>query len=122
MAACIGVFMMAVFIASVRKMLHEDKINDKLLDLELVTVDDYTTQTQLDPKIYKEFKETLQHDSAIAPIMEFKRQMSEKICDQMDGVEKTDIIDIHFGFNNSRLLDLAEKRADILKAAEFEKL
>jgi len=40
----------------------------------------------------------------------------------MHGVEQHDIIDIHFGFNNSRLLNMLEERANILKAAEFEKL
>ena len=43
LSACIGIFMCIVFTSTVKKMLHEDKINDKLLDLKLVTVDDYTT-------------------------------------------------------------------------------
>lgn len=37
--------MCVVFTSSVRKMLHEDKINDSLLELKLKTVNDYTTQT-----------------------------------------------------------------------------
>lgn len=91
MAACIGLFMMIVFTSAVRRMLHEDKINDKLLDLELVTVDDYTTQTHLNPKIYEEFKhaqlalkQRLEHvgtDQGFVLIMKFKKIMMEKISE-----------------------------------------
>lgn len=80
-AACIGLFMCLIFTSFVRKMLHEDKINDKLLDLRLVTVDDYTTQTLLNPKIYADFVKTLPNkdDPKAVPVMEFKKSMAEKI-------------------------------------------
>jgi len=120
--ACIGLFMMVAFTSTVRKMLHEDKLNDRLLDLKLVTVDDYTTQTQLDPKIYADFKKTLPHDdSTVAPIMAFKTKMIEMITSQLH-TDKSEIVDIHFGFNNSRMLNKLEQRAEALKSADFQKV
>ena len=75
-SACIGLFMCIVFTSSVRKMLHEDRLNDSLLELKLKTVDDYTTQTQLKPKIYAKFEKTLDKtNSKIVPLMEFKKSM-----------------------------------------------
>ena len=63
-------------------MLNEDKINDKLLDLKLVTVDDYTTQTQLNPDIYGDFVRKLpQDDHKAEPIMDFKKSMITQITD-----------------------------------------
>ena len=103
-------------------MLREDKINDKLLDLRLVTVDDYTTQTRLNPKIYANFlKSSPQDDPKAVPIMNFKKSMIEKITSQLQ-VDKDEIVDIHFGFNNSRMLNKLEQRAEALKAAEFQKI
>ena len=122
-AACIGLFMCLIFTSFVRKMLHEDKINDKLLDLRLVTVDDYTTQTLLNPKIYANFVKTLPNrdDPKAVPVMEFKKSMAEKITSQLQ-VDRDEIVDIHFGFNNSRMLNKLEERAEALKAAEFQKI
>ena len=44
-AVCIGILMMLSFAVTVRLTLNQDIINERLLDLELVTVDDYTAQT-----------------------------------------------------------------------------
>ena len=53
--------------------------------------------------------------------MTFKNSMIEKITSQL-GVEKNEIVDIHFGFNNSRMLNKLGERADALKAAKVSKL
>lgn len=50
--------------------------------------------------------------------MDFKKSMSEKITDQLH-LDKSEIIDIHFGFYNKLFLDKLEERACVLKAAEF---
>ena len=40
--ACIGLLMCIFFVSTIRLMLNVDKLNDKLFDMDLVTVDDYT--------------------------------------------------------------------------------
>ena len=40
--ACIGLLMCIFFSNTIRLMLNIDKLNDKLFDMDLVTVDDYT--------------------------------------------------------------------------------
>lgn len=54
-AACIGLLICLFFSITIRSFLTLDEINEKLLDLELVTVDDYTVQCRLKPRIYDEF-------------------------------------------------------------------
>lgn len=121
-SASIGIVMMAIFSVAIRKMIREDKLNDKILDMQLVTVDDYTTQTRLDPKIFDDFKKSLPHDDKqTAPIMKFKLRLIDQISSQLH-IEKTDIVDIHFGFNNSRMLNKVEERANALKSANFQKV
>lgn len=75
-ASSIGLLMMVVYSVALRKMLREDKVNFKILDRKLVTVDNYTTQTWLDPEIYTNFRRSLPNaDSKTAQIMIFKLRL-----------------------------------------------
>jgi len=124
-AACIGLLMCIFFSSSVTLMLKLDVIEDKLMDLELVTVDDYTAQTRLDPAIYREFLSNNIFGDNDVPIMDFKQVIQSSIKDQLLSEvpeSEADIIDIHFGFNNVKLLDKLEERANALKCADFNKL
>jgi len=46
-SACIGLFMCLMFMLTLQYVYNTDKINEKILDMALVTVDDYTAQTRL---------------------------------------------------------------------------
>lgn len=54
-AAVIGLYMCLVFSGSIKYMLKKDEITEKLVDLEIVTIDDFTAQTKLNPEIFKKF-------------------------------------------------------------------
>ncbi len=124
-AACIGVLICLYFSFSIRYLLNLDMIEDKLLDLELDTVDDYTVQCRLDPKIYKEFVKNQTFTDQDVPIIKFKEMLIRSIRNQLDtkpGLQgRSEIVDISFGFNNEKLLEKLEKRAQALKNADFEK-
>ena len=74
-AACIGLFMCLFFAVSVSLLKRLDVIGESQMDLELVTIDDYTAQTRLDPEIYREFKAFKVFYSNDVPIMEFKQEI-----------------------------------------------
>lgn len=71
-------------------MKKQDDIVSKLVDLELVTIDDYTGQTKLDPAIYKKFmndrKADFEQDQSRVPIMEFKQYLIGFIKRQLAAV------------------------------------
>lgn len=74
-AACIGLLMCLFFAASVRLLKRLDVIGESQMDLELVTIDDYTAQTRLDPAIYHEFMSNKVYNSNDVPILDFKREL-----------------------------------------------
>ena len=119
-AACIGLFMCMFFSISIRLLINTDEISEKQMDLKLVTVDDYTAQTRLDPKIYQDFMATRNLGPSDVPIMRFKQEMIESIRQQLTTngnltYEQTAIVDIHFAFNNVELTDKLTERAELLR-------
>ena len=55
------------------------------MDLEIVTIDDYTGQTKLDPEIYRRFmserKAAFDEDQTRVPLMEFKEYLSARFSE-----------------------------------------
>ena len=125
-AACTGLLICLFFVFSVRAQLNLDMINDKLLDLELHTVDDYTVQCRLNPSIYADFIKGQNFTDKDVPIVKFKEMLIRTVQAQLETrpglMGRTEIVDISFGFNNEALLEKLEKRASALKDANFEKL
>ena len=124
--ASIGLFICMIFTASIRYLKNTDKIIDAQLDIKLVTVDDFTLQTRLPAGLYDKFLETHSGQqtgtNGEAPIMTFKKEMKQKIQDLLreKGVQKRDIVDIHFGFDNQKLLDHLKNRAEKLKEKKYD--
>ena len=77
--------MCVFFTSTIRLILNIDKLNDKLFDMDLVTVDDYTVQTRLKSAIYDNFLKNRMLMSATneAPITTFKNELIKSIKDQL---------------------------------------
>ena len=97
--------------------------------MEIETVDDFTAQALLDPKIYKDFlamhKDDLKDEDA--PICKFKTQVTKDIQDGLKQLgtvdeDKLNVVDVVFGFYNYKMLSKLEDRANALKDADFKKL
>jgi hypothetical protein len=54
-AACIGLLISFTFSLTIQYLYRTDKIDEKLADLALVTIDDYATQTRLPKGLYQEY-------------------------------------------------------------------
>ena len=84
--ACIGLLMCIFWATTIRLILNVDKIYDKLIDMDLVTVDDYTVQTRLRSAIYDNFLKNnmlMAASSIEAPIMTFKKELIKSIKEQL---------------------------------------
>lgn len=79
--ACIGLFMCFIFWSTIHYLLRTDKIKERIHDLNLVTVDDYTAQARLPDGLYQDFLKDqgseLGEDDV--PIMRFQEKMIETI-------------------------------------------
>ena len=80
-AACIGLLIMLWYTFTIQYLYRTDVIDEKLADLKVVTVDDYTVQTRLPAGLYKEFlkdrKRTFNQNTI--RVLEFEKAMSEAI-------------------------------------------
>ena len=62
--------------------MNMDEINDKLYDMQLVTVSDYAVMAELNPKMYEASKTNMQLNSNLSqnrPIMQFKEELENSI-------------------------------------------
>ena len=110
--SCIGLFICLSFFATVEYLYRTDKIDERLADLKLITIDDYTTQTCLPIGLYEEWvqnKGSSFTDDTI-PINEFSKDMNKSIKRQIADDQGNDlteedltIVDIDFGFNNTTM-------------------
>ena len=117
---CIGMLICFSFAHTMQYLYRTDRIDERLDDLKLVTIDDYTVQTRLPAGLYEKFIEdqgTHFTDEDI-PINKFTEAMSLSIKRQIANAEGSNvteedlhIVDIHFGFNNTTIYKLLEKRS-----------
>ena len=56
LAACLGCTICLIWVNAMNYLLKMDKINDKLYDMELVTVSDYTVMGHLPKSMYENFR------------------------------------------------------------------
>ena len=79
--ASIGLLIMLWYTFTIQYLYRTDVIDEKLADLKIVTVDDYTVQTRLPPGLYKEWLKDRKRsfNQKTIPVLEFERAMSEAI-------------------------------------------
>ena len=130
-AASIGLLMCLWFTFTMQYLYRTDVIDEKLGNLKIVTIDDYAVQTRLPKGLYAEWlkNKSGSFTDDTVPINEFTKDIGASIKRQIiheEGSTITEetgrIIDIHFGFNNTKLHKLLEARAAALKSANIQKL
>ena len=109
--ACIGLGMVLGFRAFISNLRDTELINDKLIDLKLITANDYTIATSLPDELYTKFCESEKLTNCAcdeSPIHKLEDYMSEKIEEELQrrGLSKqlSCVADIQFGFNNAKML------------------
>ena len=92
------------------------KINDELQDMKLVTINDYTVEAKIEPKMWEKFRKETSYSVEEDEMLPFEDDLSNEIQNQI--VKKTgmtldevSIADLVFSFNNSEFLNMLEKRA-----------
>ena len=71
-------------------------------------------------------KADFEQDPSRVPLMEFKQYLGGYITRQLTAVgvpeQETEIVDIYFGLNNTKMTDKLIQRADALNSGDFDKL
>ena len=60
--ACIGIAMLLIYEAQVTKMINLNVINEKLYDLKLITINDFTVKFKVSKAMFNQFKEDKQRE------------------------------------------------------------
>lgn len=83
---CIGILMMMIYAATLTKMINLDVINEKLFDLKLITVNDFTVKFKVTKDMFDNFKRDKEHkiDDTVDVIQRFEENVSKKIEQQME--------------------------------------
>ena len=116
---------------------NRQKIDDKLLDIELISIEDYSVRGKISKDLYEHvMKKTENKDLDMlsddarrnyVPIRRFKEYLTEKIQKNLQerdhtlSKKDTQVADIVFAFDNSVMLRLLKKRYEYLCKAKFEK-
>ena len=103
----------------------ETNINEKLVELEVIFLRDFTVQGQIDPAIWQNFVSN--HFDDVTCILAFKESLTARLREVLQtecGLEheETQIFSLNFSFNNKSMLKLLRKRALALGDADFEKV
>ena len=84
-SACIGLWICLIFTFTTKYLYHTDKLDERLADLALTTIDDYAVQLRLPHGLYRDWYKKNEHrftDETI-PIQEFEKDMTESIKRQI---------------------------------------
>ena len=126
--ACLGFLIVMVYRATLEYIRSTNQINDKLIDMKLITVDDYSTESKISKKLFEKFKTEVMGDCGPkkSPVHLFEEFMHKEVqkmmMDDNDALleaqgstqrtnreeipDKFKIADIQFAFNNSKILHL----------------
>ena len=124
--AMIGLFMCVFFRFTITHLQNRQKIDDKLLDIDLISIEDYTVRGKITTDLYENaLMKTKDKDLDVlsddvrrnnVPIRRFKQYLIENIQRNLQksnpslSKKDTQVADIVFAFNNSVMLRLLKKR------------
>lgn len=102
-------------------------INEKLLDYELVSIDDYSIKGRVSKELYEQVIRQEQPAGSdkrdLVPIRRFKKYLIKQIEQSLmaRGLtrEQSQVADVAFAFNNRQMLHLLKKRYEYLCKAKF---
>ena len=122
-AACIGLLICASYLFNLRYLYAAANIDTKLMELELNTVKDFTIQGKISKACYLDYLQNVDTHSEIADFKESLENALRAKLHSLQGLDpsETNIVDIQFAFNNTKLLKLLTKRSKALEKADFEK-
>lgn len=134
MCSTIGLMMCIFYRLTISRIKADMNIEEKILDYELVSIEDYSVYGHISPELYrnvveKEDAESKEHLSDPeerrrwnVPIRKFKRflidQLESNLADK-DTNEQGKVADIAFSFNNREMLKLLQKRANYLTRGKY---
>ena len=117
--ACVGLIIVSWFRARVYYMYKIDNINEKITDLKLITVNDYTIKAPIDAQFFAWWVGEHNFDQSDVPIRKFEQDLRKNIekclLEKSAGTlskKCVEIADISFSFNNSGLIKRLQKRAN----------
>ena len=135
--AVIGLFMCVFFRFTITHLQNRQKIDDKLLDIDLISIEDYSVRGKISKDLYEHvMKKTENKDLDVlsddarrnyVPIRRFKDYLTENIQKNLQerdhtlSKKDTQVADIVFAFDNSVMLRLLKKRYEYLCKAKFDK-
>lgn len=131
--ASLGIYMCIFFRFTMTRVQNELKIAAKALDLDLVSIEDYTISGKIDKAFYQKALRYLNMDRAYdytedgrsrnTPIMKFKKYLTDviekeikngRVEQNVAGLEEkgisSEVADITFQFSNNEMLELLRKR------------
>ena len=114
----LGILICFIFRSVTQYIYGLDVINDKIYDLDLITVSDYTVSCDIKEEVYDKFVESLNGDTEHATSL-FQQAVKDTIekhdKDNRLDDKKCRVIDIEFAFKGNKMYHLLKKRAAKLK-------
>ena len=124
----IGVVMIMYFIIEMRYFKIMDLISEKDYDMKIVSANDFTIHIKMTDSMNLKFLNRYRSKSWEAPyIQTYEDDLSKKIEKYIHALrpdleyKDCEIADLQFGFDNAKLLNMLEARANALRVPDFEK-